>query len=353
MSAHETRRRSPTDGMTMAGLLLVIAIAAVICAALIVALQPLLQRYALARPNARSSHQVPTPQGGGIAVVIATIAVSALGIAVLYPAAFDARSMSLILGTTVYIALVGVIDDIRTIGVPPRLILQAGAVALILAALPEDLRIVAELPWLVERVLLLIGGVWLVNLVNFMDGIDWITAAEVIPVTACLVILGSIGEFPPQGMLVAAALGGAMVGFAPFNKPVARLFLGDVGSLPIGLLLCWLLILLAGNGHLAAAILLPLYYAFDATITLALRIAKREPFWQAHRSHFYQRALDGGLSVTTIVSRIFAVNVVLVALAVSTVVIPGRIVSYLALACGAVLVGWLLSSFARARLSGN
>jgi UDP-N-acetylmuramyl pentapeptide phosphotransferase/UDP-N-acetylglucosamine-1-phosphate transferase len=329
------------------------AVAAAICAALIVALQPLLKRYALARPNARSSHRVPTPQGGGIAVIASTIVVSVLGIVLLHYANFDPKAVALIFGATVYIALVGVIDDIRTIGVAPRLVLQAVAVALILAALPADLRIVAELPWSAERALLLLGGVWFVNLVNFMDGIDWMTAAEVIPVTAGLAILGLIGEFPPQGMLVAAALGGAMIGFAPFNKPVARLFLGDVGSLPIGLLLCWLLVVLAGNGHLAAAILLPLYYACDATITLVLRIARQEPFWQAHRRHFYQRALDGGLSVTTIVSRIFIVNIILVVLAISTAVVPGRTVSYLALACGAALVGWLLRSFVRSPPTGS
>ena len=65
----------------------------------------------------------------------------------------------------------------------------------------------------------------------------------------------------------------ALIGFAPFNRPVARIFLGDVGSLPIGLLFAWLLVLLAGNGHLAAAVILPLYYLADATLTLLRRMA--------------------------------------------------------------------------------
>ena len=86
-----------------------------------------------------------------------------------------------------------------------------------------------------------------------------------------------LGALPGDAALVALALCGAMVGFAPFNRPVARLFLGDVGSLPIGLLLGWLLILLAGSGHLAAALLLPLYYLADATITLLRRSANGEP----------------------------------------------------------------------------
>ena len=131
---------------------------------------------------------------------------------------------------------------------------------------------------------------------------------------------------------------------------MARLFLGDVGSLPIGLLLGWLLVLLAGNGHLAAALLLPLYYLADATLTLLRRIANGEPFWQAHRTHFYQRATDRGFSVPAIVARVFAVNVALVALAIGTVVWPGhRWIARAALACWRRLVGWLLVSFARGK----
>ena len=119
-----------------------------------------------------------------------------------------------------------------------------------------------------------------------------------------------MGALPHDATVVALALCGAMIGFAPFNRPVARLFLGDVGSLPIGLLLGWLLVLLAGAGHLAAALLLPLYYLADATITLLRRLANGEPVMQAHRSHFYQRATDGGFSVYQIVGRVFAANVI-------------------------------------------
>ena len=97
-----------------------------------------------------------------------------------------------------------------------------------------------------------------------------------------------------HGVVVALALCGALIGFAPFNRPVARIFLGDVGSLPIGLLFAWLLVLLAGSGHLAAAVILPLYYLADATLTLLRRMKDREPFWQAHRTHFYQLATDRG-----------------------------------------------------------
>ena len=243
------------------------------------------------------------------------------------------------------LALVGAIDDRRPVEAVPRLILQAVAVAAVVTALPPDVRIVPAVPWWLDRALMLVGGVWLVNVVNFMDGIDWMTVAEVVPVTAALALLGWEDVLPTSAAVVAAALCGAMVGFAPFNKPIARLFLGDVGSLPVGLLLGWMLVLLAGRGHLTAAILLPLYYLADATITLMRRIIKGERITQAHRSHFYQRAMDGGFSVYQIVSRVVALNILLAALAIATIG-TSPAVGMICLVAGAVLVGLALWSFA-------
>jgi UDP-N-acetylmuramyl pentapeptide phosphotransferase/UDP-N-acetylglucosamine-1-phosphate transferase len=130
---------------------------------------------------------------------------------------------------------------------------------------------------------------------------------------------------------------------------VAKLFLGDVGSLPIGLLLSWLLILLAGNGHLAAALLLPLYYVADATITLFRRLMNGERVWEGHRSHFYQRATAGGFKVIEIVTRVFTVNVALALLAFATVQWPSPAITLGALIVGAALVSALLVSFSRGR----
>ena len=119
--------------------------------------------------------------------------------------------------------------------------------------------------------------------------------------------------------------------------------------LPIGLLLAWLLLQVAASGHLAAALILPLYYVADATLTLFRRALAGEPVWQAHRTHFYQRAIDQGFTVTEIVARVFLLNVALVALALVTVAMPGRIASVIALAAGAALVGWLLARLAQGK----
>lgn len=333
--------------MKMTTAVLVLITAAVIAAGTIVLLFPLLRRYALARPNARSSHRSPTPQGGGIAVLIAVVAVLAAD-ALLLPGVNDGEGrLVIVLVASVALAIVGAVDDIRPIEPGPRLLLQAIAVAVVIAALPPSLRVVPMLPWWIERALLAFGVLWLVNLVNFMDGIDWITVAEVVPITAALAVFGWIGALPPDGAGVALALCGAMLGFAPFNRPVARLFLGDVGSLPVGLLLGWLLILLAED-HLTAALLLPLYYFADATITLFRRLLRRERITQAHRSHFYQQAVDGSLTVYGVVGRIFAVNIALAALAASTLEAPVGLQA-VALLGGTGLVTLLLVAFHRAK----
>jgi UDP-N-acetylmuramyl pentapeptide phosphotransferase/UDP-N-acetylglucosamine-1-phosphate transferase len=229
----------------------------------------------------------------------------------------------------------------------PRLLLQAAAIAAILFVAPSDLRIIPAGPLWIERAVLLLAGLWFVNLVNFMDGLDLMTVAEVVPITAAMVLLGWSGTYPLTPTLVAAALCGAILGFAPSNRPVAKVFLGDVGSLPIGLLLGWCLLQLAWHQQLTAALLLPLYYLADATITLFRRIARREPFWAAHRSHFYQRATDNGFSVWRVVSEVFLLNVILAVLALLSVRLNSGIGDFLTLLIGAFAVGLALFRFSR------
>jgi len=94
---------------------------------------------------------------------------------------------------------------------------------------------------------------------------------------------------------------------------------------------------------------MPLYYLADATITLFRRLIRREPFWEGHRTHFYQRATDKGFTTTAVVVRVFVVNVGLGILAVISVVVPGRPSEIAALTIGAILVAWLLAAFERGR----
>ena len=327
----------------------VAVLAAVMSGALIVLLYPLLRRYALAKPNARSSHRTPTPQGAGMAVIAATVAAILIAAGLRWFGLGFAAPLPAVIAAAVVMAGIGAIDDIHPLPAAPRLLLQAIIVAGVIYTLPDQLRIVPLLPWWLERLVLVLGGLWFVNLVNFMDGIDWMTVAEVVPLTAGLVGLGVAGALPPYGTLVALTLGGAVLGFAYFNRPVAKVFLGDVGSLPIGLLLGWLLLLVAAGGHLAAAIVMPLYYLADATVTLLWRLIRGEPVWKAHRTHFYQRATDRGFTVLNIVARVFLVNLCLCALAVMAVLLPGKASEIAALLAGASLVAALLFKFARGK----
>jgi UDP-N-acetylmuramyl pentapeptide phosphotransferase/UDP-N-acetylglucosamine-1-phosphate transferase len=316
-----------------------VALALVVSYGAIWLLQPLWRNYALAKPNARSSHKQPTPQGGGIAVLLgfAAALVFIPGTLPLYTAAAAA----------VVLAALGALDDLRTLEPAPRLLVQAVAVIAVVAVLPADIHVMANLPTWVERVLLAIGLLWFVNLTNFMDGIDWMTVAEMVPLTAALALSAFAGALPVDAALAAAALCGALIGFAPFNKPVARLFLGDVGSLPIGLLTGWLLIRL-GERHLAAAVLLPLYYVLDATVTLIRRFARGEPVMQPHRRHFYQQAVDGGLGVESVIARVTLLNLALIALAAICIAIPSLPVHIVLLAVGCAAVAATLWSFANA-----
>ena len=327
--------------------LILVVGSALATAVLIVVFHPLLRRYALARPNARSSHTEPTPQGAGAPVIIVTIIASLMAASCV---GMSLGMLVVVLGAAAALAIVGAIDDIKVLEAAPRLIVQLAAATTVITSLPDELRVLDPLPLIFERAVLVLAIVWFVNLVNFMDGIDWITVAELIPILGSLAVLATLGEVPPIVAIVALSLGGATLGFAPFNRPVARLFLGDVGSLPIGLVVGWLLILTAGHGHLITAILLPLYYLADATLTLVRRFARREKVWQAHRSHYYQRATARGFTVLHVVARVFAVNLGLAVCGIVAAVCGTRLVEVLCLVVGCVLVAWLLRAFSRGRV---
>jgi UDP-N-acetylmuramyl pentapeptide phosphotransferase/UDP-N-acetylglucosamine-1-phosphate transferase len=321
--------------------------AAVLSAAIIWVIRPLMVRHAMAQPNARSSHRTPTPQGAGIAVIAATLLVA--GLIVTGAGLTGLKIPIAVFAASLFIAIVGFADDVKSIAVLPRLLLQGAAVAAIVFTASSELRIVPGCPLWIERTLLLFAGLWFVNLVNFMDGLDWMTVAEAVPITATMVILGALSEFPTAPTLVSAALCGAMLGFAPFNRPVARIFLGDVGSLPIGLLLGWCLLQLGYEKQYTAALLLPMYYLFDATATLLRRMARREPFWSAHRSHFYQRATENGFTVWRVVGDVFALNLVLAAFAIGSILTQSVFVEIVLLTAGCIATVFVMYRFAQPR----
>ncbi|MGA4553088.1 glycosyl transferase [Methylorubrum aminovorans] len=330
--------------------LLVVPLAALLSAGLILLLKPLLQRYALARPNARSSHRVPTPQGGGIAIIAAAL-LTVVVLAAPTGSALGGVELPVLALSVIVLAAIGAVDDIRPLPASLRLVIQAGAVAAVV--LTAEGRLFPDVPLGLERAVAILAGLWFVNLVNFMDGLDWMTLAEFVPPLAFLFALGLAGRYAPEPTLVAGALLGGLLGFAPFNRPVARLFMGDVGSLPVGLIVAWLLFRLAGEGGLASALILPLYPLADATLTLLWRLRRGDPVWQAHRSHYYQVATVNGFSVPSVVGSVFAVQVALAGLGGATLLWPSPAVTLACLVVAAGLVGWLLRRFTTPRTAST
>ena len=287
-----------------------------LCLGLTLLGQPLFKAYAMARPTARSSHNVPVPQGGGAPVVLATfLATLAFIVSQGSDVVLSQQLVFLVLGA-ILLAVVGGIDDVKGLSVTPRLLAQLIGVACVVVMAPTHWRILSEaIPLPVERSILLLAGAWFVNLTNFMDGIDGMTLAGFFPLALGVFILSLGGGSSPLGALLSACFMGALVGFVFFNWHPAQLFLGDVGSLPIGLLGGALLFDIAAHGAIAAAVILPMYHFADATLTLLTRIVRRERVWEAHRQHAYQRAVDGGLSHTKVSGLVLLLNLLLVLLA--------------------------------------
>ena len=318
-----------------------------ISALLILMLKPLLMRHLLAHPNARSSHKTATPQGAGLAVMASVFAGSMLASFLWTPQ--PEPSLLPVLGIAAGLTLLGALDDAHTLGVSWRLLGQVLAGVVLVFSLPQGFQIFpGTIPLVVERALLVLGTVWFMNAVNFLDGLDWMTVVQVVPVTLGIAILNALGAVPVTIGVLALALLGAMLGFAIFNKHPAQIFLGDAGSLPIGFCLVFMLIFVA-QSHLAAALLLSLYTLADSTVTLLRRVFAKDPIFSAHRMHFYQRGAGAGLSAPQVTARVLFLQILLVGLAVATVLAGSLIVDLLCLGLGLSATGLLLFALARGR----
>jgi UDP-N-acetylmuramyl pentapeptide phosphotransferase/UDP-N-acetylglucosamine-1-phosphate transferase len=303
-----------------------------------------LTRHAiLDRPNARSSHVTPTPRGGGIAVIGVVLPAWAL-IAAL--SSERPATMAVVLAGALGLALLSWGDDRGGLPVALRLAAQAVTVVVVLSMTPARWNLFGGvLPAWADLAAIALAWIWFINLFNFMDGIDGIAGGEVASIGIGVAIVAAVAGLDWPIMAKAIALAGAAIGFLFWNWHPARIFLGDVGSVPLGYLLGWLLLELAQAGQIVAAIILPLYFLADATITLIRRALRRERIWEAHRGHFYQRAVAAGLDHAQVTKRVLAANAVLVlAAALAVVASP-----WLALVPAAMAVFLLLGNLARRR----
>lgn len=255
------------------------------------------RRYALSRslvdiPNVRSSHQVPTPRGGGLALVM--VALVALGVLV----GLGDISMPVFLalgGAGLMVAIVGFLDDHAHVPARWRLLvhfLAAGWGVYWLNGLPElviwqqpvDLGVAGDL-------IAVVFLVWLLNLYNFMDGINGIAGIELVTIAFGGVLVGGVAGTWDAGPLLAVLIAGGL-GFLVWNFPHARIFMGDACSGFLGLILGLIAVwqgTLRPELFMAWVILLGTFVV-DATVTLLRRIVRGEAFYEAHRSHAYQVA---------------------------------------------------------------
>jgi Fuc2NAc and GlcNAc transferase len=270
-------------------LLMVFAIAFVLTA--------ILRSYALKRnvldiPNARSSHQVPTPRGGGVAIVLSVLA--ALPVAVSYFGMDGPWALKIAVATLV-ISAVGFADDHQHIAARWRLVWHFSAAALIVWAvggLPplQFFGSAVDLGWF-GHFAAVVAVVWMINLTNFMDGIDGLAASQTIFVCVGLTLLISLVQ-PTADLWLALLVLCASGGFLCWNFPPARIFMGDAGSGFLGLILAAIMLhaTQAAPQLFWSGVILYGYFIVDATYTLIRRLLNGKKLYEAHRSHAYQIA---------------------------------------------------------------
>lgn len=252
-----------------------------------------LKRNVLDIPNQRSSHKTPTPRGGGVAVVLCYLSF------VLISAGLGVFSWFLALGlgfSGLLVAFIGFLDDHGHVKASHRLLvhfLAASIVVYVAGPVPELTIFTFQIDfgWL-AFLLAFLGVVWVLNLYNFMDGIDGIAAFEAVSVCLVMALLVYVEVGHGPLLLLHLGLASSVTGFLLWNHPPAKIFMGDAGSGFIGLTIASLVLLSANvSAELLWAWLIMLgVFVVDATYTLVVRMFRGMKFYEAHRSHAYQHA---------------------------------------------------------------
>lgn len=287
-------------------------------------------------PNERSSHTVPTPRGGGIAIVVATLG---SGVLLWLGGHLPGPVAAAVLGGGTLVALVGHIDDRTSLAATPRLIAQLVAVLFCLACIGgvPEMRIGSFTwePGILGFVIALVGLTWLINLTNFMDGIDGLVASYTIfvgIVGGALLWQGGVhGEAIFLWLLASAALG-----FLVFNWAPATIFMGDVSSGFLGLVVGIIAVATSDTVSLWVWGVLVAPFIADATVTRAVRGIRYKDWFGAHRTHLYQRLSRKWKSHATVVCGFWLLNLL--------VVLPAAIAAQTAPQLGWAIMGfvWLV-----------
>lgn len=251
-------------------------------------------------PNERSSHSVPTPTGGGLAIVLVS---SCAGL-------FVSSELTGIVLACALTGLLGFLDDRLNLPAKVRLVahfaLISAVVSMLLFGMPLDNGLIMY-AWVLVP-LVVIVGVWWINLFNFMDGIDGLASSQAIFMTAGSFALALGGVSAPElesFLLLDLVVLACASGFVVLNWPPARIFMGDAGSnfLAIAIFCIFIGLVAAGRLDVPAALILSALFVCDATVTLLTRIWRGQSGFKAHRTHAYQKLsrLPGGHRRTTLI----------------------------------------------------
>jgi Fuc2NAc and GlcNAc transferase len=265
-----------------------------------------LKKAILDIPNHRSSHQTPTPRGGGLAIVIAFFG----ALLWMYNTEDIDPKLFYALLTSLPIALTGFLDDIVNLPASGRLIIQVLSAAAALYFL--------NLEWYLF-VFGLFLVVWFTNLFNFLDGIDGYVSVETLFITVAAYLF-----FHNPLFLI---LGASVAGFLPFNWQKASIFMGDVGSTFIGFVIAVFFLYYATTiENVFIWLLLTSPFWFDATYTLIRRFLNGEKITQAHRKHLFQRAVQSGFSHRSVTLGLLGIDLLLLGVLLFWGEYPWRIV---------------------------
>lgn len=261
------------------------------------------RRGMLDAPGRRRSHAMPTPRGGGIGIVLGAL-IGMPAALLLLPGSPGAATVGAFTVAVIAVAAIGWLDDHGSLPIKPRLFIQLAATLLFCVAIAGG---TASLLWAIP---LLVAGVWCINLHNFMDGIDGLAAQQALffgAASAALAWAAGCPAIAGAGLAMAAAA----LGFWWFNRLPARIFMGDVGSGTLGLMVFAISAMLwvFRTNLLWPALVFSSAFVIDATLTLLVRMLRGARWYTPHREHLYQWLVRRGSSHRKVAAGYLAWNV--------------------------------------------
>lgn len=279
-----------------------------------------LKKQLLDIPNERSSHTNPTPRGGGLIIVIVSLASY-----IIYSLTMGQRIVWGYLAGALMIAVISWLDDVRSISFVVRFLVHALAAGALLydAGAWQSIYFPIfgyklDIAYLVP-IISFCWIVWLTNAYNFMDGIDGISGVQALTAGLGWMLIGYLTGFSNVSFF-GGVIAFSSLGFLMYNWPPAKIFLGDVGSAFLGFTFA-AMPFLAGSEHTGKAAPLPIIavllvwlFLFDTLLTFFVRLAKGKKVWHAHREHLYQRLIIAGYSHKTVSLLYLVISLIIVLL---------------------------------------